>query len=332
MSSSAPDPGAPDAGIQRLSIPTPFAVGRVNCYLIDEEPLTLLDTGPNSGKGLDELERALAAHGRRVEDLERLVLSHHHPDHLGLIDVLARRSGAEVVTLDVLAPYVEGYDDAMEADDRFAEELMAAHGVPGPVRLALRAVARLARAWGARSPVTRTVRDGDTLDFAGRSLRVLHRPGHSRTDTVLLDEQRGVLLGADHLIAHISSNALVTRPEREGEPRPQSLVTYLESLRRTRDMDLELVLPGHGEPIADHRTLIDERIAGHERRAAKLARLIAERPRTAHELAQELWGNVALTQTYLTISEVLGHTDLLINRGEVREARGDDGVVRFEPA
>ena len=94
-------------------------------------------------------------------------------------------------------------------------------------------------------------------------------------------------------------------------------------------MDLDLVLPGHGDPIDDHRSLIDERFRMHARRAEKLHGLIAERPRTAHELAQALWGNIAVTQAYLTLSEVLGHTDLLVNEGRVREVE-DDGVVRFE--
>ena len=76
------------AGIH-LPIPTPFAVGRVNTYLIEDEPLTLVDSGPNSAKALDELERALDAHGHRIEDLELLVVSHQHIDHLGLLDVLA---------------------------------------------------------------------------------------------------------------------------------------------------------------------------------------------------------------------------------------------------
>jgi len=93
--------------IHRLPIPTPFAVGRVNCYLIVDKPLTLVDTGPNSGKALDELEQSLGAHGHRVEDLERIVVTHQHIDHLGLVDILARRSGAEVCALDLLAPLME---------------------------------------------------------------------------------------------------------------------------------------------------------------------------------------------------------------------------------
>ena len=88
--------------IHCLPIPTPFAVGRVNCYLIEDDPLTLVDTGPNSGKALDALERALDEHGRRIEDLERIVITHQHIDHLGLVGILADRSGAEVCALDLL--------------------------------------------------------------------------------------------------------------------------------------------------------------------------------------------------------------------------------------
>ena len=88
------------AGVHCLAVPTPFLVGRVNCYLIDDEPLTLVDTGPNSGKSLDELERALAAHGRAIEELELIVITHQHLDHVGLLEVLSRRSGADIAALD----------------------------------------------------------------------------------------------------------------------------------------------------------------------------------------------------------------------------------------
>jgi glyoxylase-like metal-dependent hydrolase (beta-lactamase superfamily II) len=332
LGSSAPDACAPDAGVHCLPIPTPFAVGRVNCYLIEDDPLTLLDTGPNSGKALDELELALAARGRRVEDLERIVVSHQHMDHLGLVEILARRSGAEVWALDALAPWMAGFGRSMEADDVFSERIMAEHGIPADVRHALRAVSSAYRGWGAGATVTHELHDGGTLEFADRTLHVHHRPGHSPSDTIFHDRRRGLLLAADHLIGHISSNPLITRPlgGTGDAARPQALVAYLESMRATREMELELVLSGHGEPITDHRALIDERFRGHERRAAKLLGLIAEQPRTAYELAQSLWGNVAVTQAYLTLSEVLGHTDLLVDAGQVREVPDAAGIVHFE--
>jgi glyoxylase-like metal-dependent hydrolase (beta-lactamase superfamily II) len=323
-------------GIHCLPIPTPFAVGRVNCYLIDDDPLTLVDTGPNSGKALDELEQALRAHGRRIEDLQRIVITHQHLDHMGLVGILARRSGAEVVVLDLLAPVIEEFGAYAERDDELAEALMLRHGIPRDVVIALRSVSRSFRAWGGSARVDRRLADGEALEFAGRTLQALHRPGHSPSDTLYWDAERRVLIGGDHLIGHISSNPLVSRPlgGRSGEPgdgRPRALMTYLRSLRETRAMPIEVVLAGHGEPVTDHARLIDERFALHERRAAKIAGLIAERPLTAYEIAQSLWGNVAVTQAYLTLSEVLGHVDLLLDRGEVQESEVG-GVIRYEAA
>ncbi|HEY2438338.1 MAG TPA: MBL fold metallo-hydrolase [Solirubrobacteraceae bacterium] len=326
---------AAQAGIHRLAIPTPFLVGRVNCYLIEDAPLTLLDTGPNSGKSLDELEQALAGHGYSVEDLELIVISHQHMDHLGLLEILARRSGAEVAALHLLGPYLENFAENAAADDAFAQRVMRRHGVPADLSTVLGAVGAAFRAFGSRGHVTRPLREGDQLPFRDRELTVIRRPGHSPSDTVFWDERRGILFGGDHLLAHISSNALVTRPldgdrrDTGDDSHPHPLITYMQSMEATRELPVEIVLPGHGEPIDDHAALIDERLRMHARRARKLHRLLAAGPMTAYELALELWGNVAVTQAYLTISEVLGHLDLLVRDGLARELVQDE-VARFE--
>jgi len=331
---------AAEAGIQRIALPTPFAVGAVNTYLIEDDPLTLVDSGPNSGTALDELEAGLAARGHRVEDLGLIVISHQHIDHLGLVAILARRSGADVAALDLLAPRIEHWKEGQDADDAFAERVMAENGIPQDVRYALLAVSQSFRAWGAGATVTQPLRPGSNLTLRDRTLRVLHRPGHSPSDTIFHDEQRRIVLGADHLIKHISSNPLISRPLGAatagggGEPpdRPHALEIYIASLRATRAMEnVDIVLPGHGDPVTDHVALIDERLRLHERRAQKIRRLIAEQPATAYEIAQSLWGNVAVTQAYLTLSEVLGHVDLLIADGQVVEQRDGD-LVRFAAA
>jgi glyoxylase-like metal-dependent hydrolase (beta-lactamase superfamily II) len=318
------------AGIHRLRIPTPFAVGRVNCYLLVDRPLTLIDTGPNSGKSLDEMERQLDALGYAIEDLELIVITHQHIDHTGLVEILSERSGADVAAIDLVVDFLANYGDDAESDDAFAGGLMMRYGIPEEMVIALRSVSRSFRAWGASAQVTRPLRDGEELRLRDRSLQVLHRPGHSPSDTVLWDDDRAILFAADHLLPHISSNPLMSRPLDGSTQRPQALVRYIESLEATRELPAEIVLPGHGDPITEHRALIDERLALHERRAEKIYGLIAERPKTAFEIAQELWGNVAVTQAFLTLSEVVGHVDLLMNAGRVREV-ADGGVVRFEP-
>ncbi|CAA9500292.1 MAG: hypothetical protein AVDCRST_MAG45-1267 [uncultured Solirubrobacterales bacterium] len=329
------EPGDPFAaaaaeGIHRLAIPTPFTVGRVNVYLLEDEPLTLIDTGPNSGTSLDALERGLAARGHAIADLELVILTHEHYDHLGLVEVIRRRSGAEVAASEVARPFVERDGDEADADDAFAVELMRRHGVPADTASALRSASRAFRGWGSHTTVDRALGDGETIELRDRTLEVAFRPGHSPSDTVFHDPRRRLALGGDHLLRDISSNPLASRAPRGGQ-RTQALVVYLESLRRTREMDLDVVLPGHGDPVLDHRGLIDARLALHARRAEKLHGLISERSRSAHELARALWGDVALTQAYLTLSEVLGHTDLLVNAGRVVE-EDSEGVVRFAPA
>jgi len=331
VSDGARDPFAPaiDAGIHRLAIPTPFAVGRVNVYLIDDDPLTLVDAGPNSGTSFDELTRGLESLGRSLEEIELVILTHQHIDHLGLVGLVAARSGAEVAAIEHAVPIVESFSEEMEADDAFASSVMLRHGIPKDVVDALKQVSRAFRAWGAPAKVTRVLREGDELSFRDRTWKVHWRPGHSPTDTVFEDAERKMLMAADHLLAHISSNPLITRPLDGSDERPQSLVTYLDSMAETRKMDLDYVLTGHGDPVTDHRKLIDDRFAMHRRRADKLHRLISERSRSAYELAQALWGNIAVTQAYLTLSEVLGHTDVLLNAGRVRELM-DGETIRFE--
>ena len=313
------------AGIHCLRIPTPFAVGRVNCYLLEDEPLTLIDTGPNSGKALDELQSQLSARGHAIEDLELLIVTHQHIDHLGLAEIVAERSGAEVAALGIAAERLANFSEDAEREDEFAVGLMLRNGIPEEVARALQSVSRSFRGWGSKVKVTKPLENGQVMPFRDRMLQAFHRPGHSPSDTVFWDEERRILIAADHLIAHISSNPLLARPLDGSDERPQALVAYIESMRKTREMPAEIVLSGHGEPITDHVALIDERIAKHDRRKEKIYKLIAERPHTGYEVAQAIWGNVAVTQAFLTLSEVIGHADLLVNEGRMREV--DDGEV-----
>ncbi|UJA20216.1 MBL fold metallo-hydrolase [Thermoleophilia bacterium SCSIO 60948] len=325
---------AASLGIHRLRIPTPFAVGRVNCYLVEglggEDGLTLFDTGPNSGKALDELETQLNELGHAVEDLDLVVITHQHIDHLGLVDVVRRRADCEVAVIDVAVDYVENFGADAERDDEHSAALMLHYGIPEDIVTALRAVTGSFRSWGAATQIDRPLSDGGTLGRWDIALR----PGHSPSDTTFWDPGERILIAGDHLIAHISSNPLLARPLDGSNRRVKSLLNYIDSMKRTRELpEGALVLPGHGNPITDHRSLIDERLAGHERRAAKIERLIRERSRTPYELAQAIWGNVAVTQAFLTLSEVIGHVDLLELDGRVREVVDErSGVLRFEAA
>jgi len=321
-------------GVHRIPLPTPFQIGDVNTWLLRGSPLTLVDTGPRMEETEALLEERLAALGVAVEDLELIVLTHQHDDHVGLAGELQRRSGAELAGTAPLAAIMADPAAYMEADDAYAVALMRRHGVTEATIEALRGISRAYRRFVAPARVTRIVAAGEVLVAGGRTWRVRERPGHSPTDTVLASD--GLLIAGDHLLEKISSNPLAHVPVGTADPaalaasrdRPHALVTYAASLRATAAEDgRELVLPGHGDPFTGAAALVEKRLGMHDRRAEKILAALTH-PRSAADVGRDLWSHVPVTQAYLVLSEVLGHLDLLEARGAVT-AQERDGVVLY---
>jgi glyoxylase-like metal-dependent hydrolase (beta-lactamase superfamily II) len=323
-------------GVHRLELPTPFAIGPVSTYVLRGEPLTLVDPGPLRDKTRTALEDGLGELGLRVEDVELVLLTHQHHDHVGLAAEVARRSGARIAGTPKLAAYLADYDGAMDRDDAYSVAIMRRHGIDDDVRATLDGVSRSFRRYAEGAAVDVVVGDGDELVAGGRTFVASERPGHSPTDTIFADAT-GLLIGGDHLLERISSNPIAHVPIDDRDPvevatrEPRAaLVEYLASLRATAAMDVALVLPGHGGPFADHRALVASREDMHARRARRILRAV-DGTRTAADMIAELWRALPVTQHYLALSEVLGHLDLLAADGLVRPVERD-GVVTWSRA
>lgn len=328
---AAPDLAeAATAGYHRIELPTPYPVGDVNAYLVTSDPLVLIDCGPATATAIGALEAGLVRIGRMLGDIEMVVVTHHHPDHFGLAGEIHRRTGAAIACFDGAAPIIGRWNEWSAANERDIRDGLVRHGAPKDIAAALYDQALVIRHFGASTPVHRRLQDGEHIEFADRKLMVMHRPGHSTSDLVLYDEATGMLLAGDHLLADISSNAIVSKPLDPGAgSRARSLLDYRASLLRTQALDVSMALPGHGDPVTEHRVLIEQRFAAHERRADRIAEVLSRGPSTAHAIAVRLWGDTAVVQAYPTLSEVLGHLDLLIDRGMVVEHR-DAPLITFE--
>jgi glyoxylase-like metal-dependent hydrolase (beta-lactamase superfamily II) len=320
--------------IVRIELPTPFRVGTVNTYLLaGGAPLTLVDTGPRFEPSISALEEALGEHGYRVEDVELLILTHQHCDHVGLAQTIRERSGATIAGIPRLRDYMASYESSVAAEDDFAVGVMRRYGTQEERIDAIYGVSRSFWKYGESAAVDLDLEDGGTVEAGGRTWRVARRPGHSPTDTVLVDESEGVALTGDHLLGRISSNPVIHRPLSGSmlpEERDHTLELYLHSLRRTRELGLSEILPGHGSPNADPSALVDLRLRQHAERKETIAGLIAKGRHTVDTIAEQLWGEVERSQIYLAVSEVVGHTDLLIAEGRLREDDSGDGSVIFE--
>ena len=315
----------------RIELPLAY-LGSVNVWLLLGEPLTLIDTGAATDEDLSALETQLAQHGVGVEQLELILLTHHHLDHSGLAATLQQRSGAEIGAHRSTAGWGAHYRARADAEQAFTRALMAAHGVPEDVIDSSDDFFAMILANGRPFETDRVLVDGDRVTAGGRTLRVVHRPGHSTSDTLYVDEDSDDAYVGDHLLANITSGVELMPTDAYGTERRQGLAEYLGNLRRTEVMSLRHCYTGHGPTITDHRALIAERIEFHADRIDRVRRLVEDGNRSAYDVARRLWSDeTAAAQPVLVTWEVLGHLDLLVNRGTVHEQIGSDGSRRFFP-
>jgi glyoxylase-like metal-dependent hydrolase (beta-lactamase superfamily II) len=302
-----------EEGIRRITLPLPFGLDHVHCYLLRSSGgWTLVDTGLGS--------QDPAARWRPVLDdldggIERIVVTHMHPDHVG---------GARDVAGLTGAPVVQGREDyaqclAAWGPGRSAERLAAhwvANGMPAAdVENVLRESDRLAAAihWS-ESP--QLVDGGDDVD--GWRVEVLR--GHADGHIVLWRDD--VLIAGDTILAGITPT-IGLYPN----ARPDPLADYFETLRRIEELAPRIAYTGHKDPIADPARRAREIRAHHdERLEAALAALDGD-PRTAYEVSLQLFaGSLSPVERRFAIAESLAHLERLRVDGAV--TRDDGRYVR----
>ncbi|HLJ02128.1 MAG TPA: MBL fold metallo-hydrolase [Solirubrobacteraceae bacterium] len=311
--------------IEAIPIPLPH-IGSVNAWLLRGDPLTLLDTGPYSDVALDALERGLRACGVAMADIELVIGTHHHHDHVGLAATVRRASGARIAVSCAAADYAERYHENVGRDRAFARELMRGHGVPDELLGSADALWEYIGATAEPFAADIRLRDGDVIRAGGRNLRVLSRPGHSHTDTMFVDSAARLAFVGDHLLAKISPNTEIV----PGIPRPRPRVDYIHSLKQTASMPLQRLFPGHGPPLSSAAERVRRELAHSRRRCRRIIAALERGDTNAFAVARRLWPEaIVREQALLVVWEVLGHLDVMLTAGIAREARDDDGRWRY---
>lgn len=307
-------------GIVHVELPTPFPVGPVNCYLLLDEPVTLVDPGMLWADCTDRLETALRSAGRRVADIEQIVVTHGHPDHFGAAGWLADEANAAVLCGRADAPKLTATMDAARLGD-----VVGHLGIPDDLRTTFAAFYNGVRHLTHAIAPDRLVLldDGDTLAAGGRSWQVHVTPGHSVGHVSLFDPATRVLLSGDHLLACITPNPVLEPDPGSVDGRRRSLVEYLASLERFIRLDPLLVLPGHGPRFRDVPALTHAMRHHHEARADEILEILDRLGEaTAFELCGELFPHIADFSVMLGVSEVIGHLDLLEDDGRLTRGAG----------
>ncbi len=320
-------------GVYRLALPLGIhGVPTVSAYLLrGNDGDTLVDCGIAAGvdegdpgpDGTAAVAAALAAAGSRLEQLERLVVTHAHIDHFGLAGEVVRRSGGELWMHRRTDLDLAKYDDPDEAVDR-RTLMLADHGLFGDE---LTETSEGLRDWLPVMPSigrpSRLLDGGESFAAGGRTWEVVHTPGHSPGHVCLWNAAERLLCSGDHLLQVVSPPVTF---ERGFETDP--LGSYLDSLDRVRELGPELVLPGHGTPFPDGAARAESIATGKRRRLTQVRELVESRPRTVSELTADLFGSVRMSgaQRHFVTAEILAYLAYHEARRVLGRTRRPDGV------
>ena len=310
-------------GIYMLELPLPFSLGIVNVWLIRlETGYLLVDTGMQTEACFDALARALEGLSVDWRDIRHILLTHIHPDHIGLASRLLPLTGAPLDLHradDDLLAHITNTD----AHREWQQEILINAGVSPEMREMVHSSMFEIQQSFERLVPNRLLSGGEQIPVAHGVLEVIWTPGHSPGHVCLYDRQRRVLISGDHILEHISPNI-------GWQPGHDALGEFLSSLDTIAALDVDLILPSHGAPFKGHREWVRKTHEHHAERCARIVELIDGGADTAHLVAQKLWNRHLSPFHYrFAIFEVMAHLEYLERRGTLRANR-DNGVYHWE--
>ncbi|MFK2824286.1 MBL fold metallo-hydrolase [Bacillus sp. B190/17] len=312
--------------IIKITLPTPFPVGDVNVFLIKGERLTLIDAGVKTASSFEALVTGLSEIGYTLDDIEQVVLTHHHPDHIGLLDFLPE--GTDVIGHPYCAKWLTKDPTFLQENLLFFRELFVQFGLPKEAEPVLKKIQSPLKFSSENSALTIAVREGDRLPGL-KDWRIFETPGHAQSHLVFLREKDGTLIGGDHILAAISSNPLIEPPFISGAERPKPQLQYNQSLKKMLELPIDIVYTGHGEEVKNVVPLIKSRLERQHERAMSVKEMLREKPLTAFEVCMRLFPTVYKKEMSLTLSETAGQLDYLLDIGEAGVERDDKGVLSY---
>lgn len=315
-----------------ITIPTPFPVGPINCYLAQADELTLIDTGAKTDEAILALRDQLKARGLAFRDIHRIIITHAHVDHFGLAAQIVAESGAQVYAYKNNRWWLADFENEWERRYDFYRETFLASGAPS--EYAERVIAGMRRLTGFAASIPADcfvpLEDGEAIHLGSDEWRVVFAPGHASGLICLYEPKSRTLISSDHLLRDVTSNPVLEPPLRGETERPRALVDYVASMKKTAQMNIRLALPAHGAPIDDVRALIEARLAFHRARLDHIAQQLDCCATTAYELCGILFPQLKSYDIFLGLSEVIGHLDVLEVEGRVRRVQ-ENNVVRYVP-
>lgn len=319
---NVPPPRSLENGIHLIPAPLPFkSPAWVNTYAIEADGgLLLIDCGADWEAGHQALRDGFASLDLDESAVHTLVVSHLHPDHVGMSKRLVEEWGCRFVMHERAATLVASYNDTPGYQDRL-KTIGSAHGVPN-------SLIEASTSWDRPGympliePPSHTVADGDAIELgAGRSLNVVHTPGHEPAHICLRDTRTGILFSGDHVLPRISPVIMYDLDLGD------VLGDYLDSLQKLVGMDIGLTYPAHGTIIEHGDERARQILLHHDRRLLDMADLVREADTDAWAvMVKSFRPNLDPLQARLAFLETVSHLEHLRLKGRIKDQDRDGRI------
>jgi glyoxylase-like metal-dependent hydrolase (beta-lactamase superfamily II) len=309
-------------GILALMLPLPFELQSVNVYLVSlDNGYLLIDCGMNTDAAFETLRAAMEQRGLAWTDIRQIILTHMHPDHMGMATRLLELSGATLAMHQVEADHLKLVTENGRRIP-WLDDVYRQSGVPQALEQKMEAHFFSVRQNFDDLTPNRLFSGGEKIDTALGQFEIIWTSGHSPGHICLYSRERKVLFSGDQILEYITPNI-------SWQPGRDMLAEFMESLQQMISLDVDLILPGHGEPFSGHRAWIAATIGHHHERCDEIHGVVQRTPQTAHRMVSELWRKqLSPINHHFAIFEVLAHLEYMQRQGRVTH-RADNGALQW---
>ena len=317
--------------VYQLKIPLPDKqLNMLNAYVIkSKDGAMLIDTGWNTDQAYEALRTQLAAIELSVSDLKFVVITHFHPDHIGLIDRLSKDSQAVFIQHTVEHNLIKQLRSESKKNLNEMESWLEENGMPPQINSVMHDLTASIFNSGINGVKYQLVSGGEKIAFGRYDFEIVWTPGHSPGMICLHEKEHALLFSADHVLAHTTPNISLFNAD-GGNP----LGDYLDSLNRVASLPVKLTLPAHGNLISDLPARVKEIIAHHEARLHEMIQVIDQQSINAYQLAAAVswsmdWQQMPPFHKSFAVTETLAHLELLRFRGQLMRKKVN-GVFEYQ--
>ncbi|ARK28902.1 MBL fold metallo-hydrolase [Halalkalibacter krulwichiae] len=296
----------------RIGVPIPFPMKYVYCYLLkDKDHFVLIDVGLNYPPAREMWEGVFRELNIQPTDIKTIYLTHFHPDHSGLCGWMQEKTGANVLMSETDKKMIERVWGEGSVQTVQLKEMIIDYGVPEQLSAAI--IDHMEKLTKHVLPLPRISSISSEVEINGNNWEVIHTPGHSAGHICFYQEVDKILIAGDHVLDKITPNISVW-PGSSQDP----LHEYMDSLRKIKSLSTKRVYSAHGKVVEDLAGRVDELIAHHEFRLAKMEELADSR--TAYEIAEHLFAHKELSphQWRFAIAETIAHLHYLEKENRIK--------------